>query len=135
MTTPVFVNRPIRQPDRRGTRDALRLIGFTAVLAAPVLGYVALASVHQVAAEYRVSKLVTQLQDLEKRRDRLELTRASLLSLPAVEKAAREQLAMVPEEPAEPRADQPLEAVKPKSPPAVKPAVSPVAPAARGRRR
>jgi len=134
VTAPVFVNRPIRQPDRRGTKDALRLIGFTALLSAPVLGYVALASVHQVAAEYRVSKLVTRLQDLEKRRDRLELTRAALTSLPSVEKAAREQLSMIPEEPAEPRADQPLEAMKPKTPPA--PAPAPAAPpAARGRRR
>jgi cell division protein FtsL len=89
-------------------------MGFTAALAAPVLGYVALASVHQVAAEYRVSKLVAKVQDLEKRRDRMELARASLLSLPTVERVAREQLDMVQEDAAEPRSDLPLDAVKPK---------------------
>lgn len=135
MTAPVFVNKAVRQPDRSGLRDALRLIGFAAVLAAPVLAYVALASVHQVAAEYRVSKLVTRLQNLEKRRDRLELVRASLTSLTSVEKAAREELAMIPEEAAEPRVDLPLEAVKPKPAPKPAPAAPPAAPPDRGRRR
>lgn len=132
MTRPAFINRPIRQPDRSGTRDALRIMGFAALLAAPVLGYVALASVHQLATEYRASRLVEKIRTLEKRRDRLALQRASLLSLPRVEAAAREQLGMVPEDPAEPRADLPLEAVRPKVK-APEPAAP--APAAPGRTR
>ncbi len=107
MTQALIGANPIRQPDRRGLRDALRLIVFTVALVLPFLGYVAFASVYQLAAEYQVSALVAKRQQLEKERDRLLLQKASLLSLPVVEKVASEKLGMVPEDPGEPRADQP----------------------------
>jgi cell division protein FtsL len=103
---------PIRQPDKRGLRDALRLILFTAALALPFLGYVAFASVYQLAVEYQVSALVAKRQQLEKERDRLAVQKASLLSLPVVEEVAREKLGMVPEDSSEQRADQPPPAAK-----------------------
>lgn len=113
MTRPAIVNRPIRQPDQRGTRDALVLMAYAALISAPVLAYVALAAVHQVAAEYRVSKLYATIQELEKRKDRLEVQRETLLGLGQVDRIARERLGMIPEEPAEPNASLPLEAVQP----------------------
>lgn len=103
---------PIRQPDKRGLRDALRLILFTVALVLPFLGYVAFASVYQLAAEYKVSALVAKRQQLEKERDRLALQKASLLSLPVVEEVAREKLGMVPEDSSEQRSDQPPAAAK-----------------------
>ncbi len=98
---------PIRQPDKRGLSDALRLILFTVALVLPFLGYVAFASVYQLAAEYKVSALIAKRQQLEKEQDRLALEKASLLSLPVVEKVATEKLGMVAEDEGEPRADQP----------------------------
>ncbi len=103
---------PIRQPDKRGLSDALRLILFTVALVLPFLGYVAFASVYQLAAEYKVSALIAQRQQLEKERDRLALQKASLLSLPVIEAVATEKLGMVPEDEGEPRADQPPPEVK-----------------------
>lgn len=143
MTRPAIVNRPIRLPDQRGTRDALTFMGYAALIAVPVLGYVALAAVHQVAVEYKVSKLFAKIQELEKRRDRLEVQREALLGLGLVDRIAREQLGMVSEEPSEPRADLPLEAVQPKkkggktgaAPPPASPGRPVVSPASSGGRR
>lgn len=115
---------PIRQPDKRGLRDALRLILFTVALVLPFLGYVAFASVYQLAAEYKVSALVAKRQQLEKERDRLALQKASLLSLPVVEEVAREKLGMVPEDSSEQRADQPPAAAKQAKAPAADSAAS-----------
>ncbi len=114
MTAPLPIGgKPIRQPDRRGLADALRLIGFTAAVAAPLLAYVALSSVYQLAAEYRVSALLARRQQLERERDRLSLQKASLLALPTVAAVAGEKLGLVPEDAGEPSVERPLEPPKP----------------------
>ncbi|MEJ2421731.1 MAG: cell division protein FtsL [Acidobacteriota bacterium] len=101
MTEPAIQNNPIRQPDQKGLADALRLIAFFFLLAGPFVLYVAL-SVHQLQAEYQLSKLVSQRQALVKERDRLRLEKASLLSLKRVSAIAKDKLGMVPEGPLEP---------------------------------
>lgn len=100
MSGAVIRNKPIRQPDRRGLEEALKIFVFALGLAAPFLLYVHLSS-RQLAGEYRLSKLIEVRRQLLKERDRLLLQRAAMLSPARVNQVARESLAMVDEGPGE----------------------------------
>lgn len=93
-------NEPVRQPDRRGTADLVRMVAMAAAVAAPVALYVHFSS-RQIEAEYRLSSLVAERSALSRERERLQLVRASLLSPDRVKEVARRDLGMVEEEPAE----------------------------------
>lgn len=93
-------NEPVRQPDRRGTADLVRMVAMAAAVAAPVALYVHFSS-RQIEAEYRLSGLVAERSALSRERERLQLVRASLLSPVRVKEVARRDLGMVEEGPEE----------------------------------
>ena len=93
-------NEPVRQPDRRGTADLVRMVAVAAAVAAPVALYVHFSS-RQIEAEYRLSGLVAERSALSRERERLQLVRASLLSPDRVKEVARRDLGMVEEGPEE----------------------------------
>ena len=100
MTGSAIQNRPIRQPDKRGFSEALKLMALTFGVAAPFIIYVSI-SARMIQEEYHLSKLVEQRRLLVRERERLTLQRAALLSPETVERVAREKLGMVDEEPQE----------------------------------
>jgi cell division protein FtsL len=100
VTPPVILNKPVRQPDKRGFSEALRLLALTFGVAAPFVIYVSI-SARMIQEEYRLSKLVEQRRHLVREKERLTLERAALLSPETVERVAREKLGMVDEDPQE----------------------------------
>jgi len=100
VTPLVIQNRPVRQPDKRGFSEALKLLALTFAVAAPFILYVSI-SARMIQEEYRLSKLVEERRLLGREKDRLILQRAALLSPESVERTAREKLGMVDEDPQE----------------------------------
>jgi cell division protein FtsL len=100
VTGSVIQNRPIRQPDKRGFSEALKLLALTFGVAAPFIIYVSI-SARMIQEEYHLSKLVEQRRLLVRERERLTLQRAALLSPEVIERVAREKLGMVDEDPQE----------------------------------
>ncbi len=98
----VIQNKPIRQVDRRGFAEAMRMIIFLVGLALPFILFVHLSSL-QIEGEYRFSRLVKERNVLQHRHEELLLLRATLLSPSKVEQVARTRLKMVNESPSEPR--------------------------------
>jgi cell division protein FtsL len=93
-------NEPVRQPDRKGTADLVRMVAVAAAVAAPVALYVHFSS-RQIEAEYKLSGLVAERSSLSRERERLQLLKASLLRPDRVKDVARTDLGMVEEGPGE----------------------------------
>jgi cell division protein FtsL len=93
-------NRPIRQPDHRSSAEVIRITGLIFGVAAPFIAYMWI-SAAQLKGEYRLSRLVEERRQLTKEHERLSLSKDALMSPEVIDKAAREKLGMVDEDPAE----------------------------------
>ena len=91
----VQVNRRlVRERDQKRTRELLRFLGLSAVLAVPVLGYV-WQRVDFLRVSYRYEALQKDRQTLQQEIDRLQLERATLMDHDRVERLARQRLGLV----------------------------------------
>ncbi len=133
MTQVPIGNRPIRQPDRRSSAEVIRIAGLIFGVATPFITYMWI-SASQLKGEYHLSRLVEERRLLIREHERLALVRDALLSPDQVDKAAREKLGMVDEEPGELTLGVPPQPKK-QDPPAPQPAPAPASKPRPARRR
>jgi cell division protein FtsL len=86
--------RMVRERDRARSRELMRLLGYGALIAAPLLGYV-WQRVDFLRVSYKVEKLQKRLQELNEENNQRTVERSTLMGHARIEGMARKQLGMI----------------------------------------